>query len=360
MKQPALGIVATAIAIVISLGIIGLMSPDFFMNWASYFIMCALPFTIVVGAFWKGEEPKPIATLGQPLRGIAFLIIAAIVAAIVGLIHMYARGGGQAPPPPIAVMTIITSVVTAFFMAIVFGGWPFSLIKNKVVAGFALLIGIYVVNALVFQLMNFGFASGAPFYRPELDPGGPFGAWDLVTVMVSALAILFVFLNLDLWPLNKLKGLGQGPLFGLVWALVCFALGWVLFAAGTAITGMPAPTFLVTVPIPLLFGLIITLQMLGGSILGSAKQPVKGLVNVLIAAVVGGLLAFIYSKLMPVLSAAFPSGPEGDFAAQVWLANALLAMTFPIFAFFGDYFQLWPLAGKPAPAEVSAEKTPAS
>jgi hypothetical protein len=347
MKQPGLGIVATLIAIVLSFVLIRALGPDLFMGWSSYAIMCALPFTIVVGAFWKGEAPRVITTLTQPVRGIVFLVIAAVVAAIVAVIHLYARGGGMSPPLPMAVMTIITSVVTAFFMVLVLGGWPFSLIRNRVVGGIALLVAIYVVNALIFQfLMNFEFASGAPFYQDALEPGGLFSAWDVVTLIVTALAVMFLFLNFDLWPLKQVKALGSGPLFSLVWGLCCFALGWVVFTIGTALSGLPAPTFLVWVPIPFLFGSIIMLQMLGGSVFATLKQPVQGLASAITSAVLGLLLALGYSALMPVLSAAFPAGPQGEFLAELWLANALLAMTFPLLAFFGDYFQLWPLAGE--------------
>lgn len=366
MKQPSLGIVATLIAIALSFVLIRAMGPDLFMGWASFALMCALPFTIVVGAFWKGEEPKAIAGLRQPLRGIAFLVVAAVVAAIVAVTHLYARGAGISPPVPMAVMTIISSVVVAFFMATVLGGWPFSLIKNRLVGGIALLIAIYVVNALIFQiLMNFEFAAGAPFYRDALEPGGAFMAWDVVTMMVTALAVMFLFLNFDLWPLTRLKSLGSGPLFGLVWGLCCFALGWVIFTVGTAVSPLPSPTFLVWVPIPFLFGSIIMLQMLGGSVFAKLTQPVKGVASAITSAVLGILLALGYAALMPLLSAAFPAGPQGDFAAEVWLANSLLAMTFPLLAFFGDYFQLWPLApsasdsAKPATtSEPKGNETP--
>ena len=42
------------------------------------------------------------------------------------------------------------------------------------------------------------------------------------------------------------------------------------------------------------------------------------------------------------------------FDAELWLANALLAVTFPFLAFYGDYFQLWPFA-KPPAADADAE-----
>jgi hypothetical protein len=47
------------------------------------------------------------------------------------------------------------------------------------------------------------------------------------------------------------------------------------------------------------------------------------------------------------------------FAAEVWLANSLLAMTFPLLAIYGDFFQLWPFAGKPTKAQAEESATPA-
>lgn len=88
------------------------------------------------------------------------------------------------------------------------------------------------------------------------------------------------------------------------------------------------------------------INMLGGSVTAKLSPVVGGIVSAVLAAIVGKLLAILYAALMPVLSGAMPSGPAGNFAAELWLANALLAVTFPFLAFFGDFFGLWPLAGK--------------
>lgn len=203
MRQPVLGIAASTIIVVLSLLVVRLLGVDLFMGWASYALMGAIPFAIVVGAFWQGKEPRALAGLPQPARGLAYLAVAAVVAAVVAGVHWVTRGGGVTPPTPMAVMTIITSVVTTFLL--------------------------------------------------------PKGA-----------------------------------------------------------------------------------------------QPAKGLIGIVLAAVVGSVLALAYGALMPLLSGPLPAGPEGGFAAEVWLANALLAVTFPFLAFYGDFFGLWPLAGKPEPAAAAA------
>lgn len=347
MKQPALGIVATAVIIVISWLVILALGPGLFMGWASYAIMGAIPFAVLVGAFWQGKQPTAIANLGQPARGLAYLVLAAIVAAIVAVVHWATRGGALAGDPvPMAVMTIITSVVTMFFLTIVWAGWPFSLIRNKLVAGIVLLIGAYVINALIFQFMNFEFAAGAPFYSKALEPGGPIVAWDIVVVMVTALSVMFLTLHFDGKPFTAIK---SDPVRGIVWTVACFVVGWLIFLLGTQVAGMEAPTFMVQVSIPFLFGSIVMINMLSGSVTAKLSPAVRGVVSAVLAAIVGKLLAILYAALMPVLSGSLPSGPDGNFAAELWLANALLAVTFPLLAFFGDFFGLWPLAGKEKP-----------
>lgn len=347
MKQPLLGIIATAGIIVLSWLVIWAMSTDFFMGWASYVLMCAIPFAIVVGAFWQSSQPPGIARLPQPGKGVAYLVGTALIAAVVAVIHWQLRSGGMGEIAPTAVMTIITSVVTMFFLAIAFGGWPFSRLDNKVLGGMMLLVSAYVLNAVIFLLMDFGFLMGTPL--EPLASGGLFDAWDVVVVMVTSLAVMFLFLCFDVWPLTTIKALRSQPLLGLGWTAACFVIGLVVFWLGTSMAGIPGPTFMVTVSIPFLFGAIIMVQMLGGSVFGTVKQPVKGLATAIGAAVIGLALAALYRVMMPILTEALPGGPANNFTAELWVANSLLAVTFPFLAFFGDFFGLWPLAGKEKP-----------
>jgi hypothetical protein len=50
----------------------------------------------------------------------------------------------------------------------------------------------------------------------------------------------------------------------------------------------------------------------------------------------------IFWLVMPAVSGALPSGPPG-YAAQLWLANALLAVTFPFLVIHAAFFHFWPL-----------------
>jgi hypothetical protein len=351
LRQPLLGVVATTVVIVASLLFVSLFSWPTFGGWVSFALMCAIPVTIVIGAFWRGAVPAAIAERPQPVRGLLFLGLAAVVAVVVGAVHLATIGGGVTPPVPMVIQAIITSVVATFFLTIVWGGWPWSLVRNRLVAGLGLLSTAYVVNAVLYTvLFNYEFAQGAPFYQPSLDPGGLFNAWDVTVFAVTALAVMFLFLHLDLWPLTRFGAIMRQPALGIVWTLATVVVGGAVFWVGTRAFGIDAPVFLVRVPIPFIFGSVILLNMLQGSLFRGMRQPVKGLVGALAAAVVGSLLALGYAALMPVVTGALTSGAPG-FDAELWLANALLAVTFPAMAWAGDFFGLWPLAARePAPA----------
>ena len=102
------------------------------------------------------------------------------------------------------------------------------------------------------------------------------------------------------------------------------------------------PVFLVKVPIPFIFGTVIVLNMLEGSLFARYSQPVKGVCSALTAGVIGTVLALGYGALSSVVTGAVASGPPAyDF--EVWVASALLAVTFPFLAYYCDFFQMWPL-----------------
>jgi uncharacterized membrane protein len=64
--------------------------------------------------------------------------------------------------------------------------------------------------------------------------------------------------------------------------------------------------------------------------------------SALAAAVIGTVLALIYGALASTVTGVVLSGPPAyDF--EVWVASALLAVTFPFLAFYADFFQMWPL-----------------
>jgi hypothetical protein len=117
--------------------------------------------------------------------------------------------------------------------------------------------------------------------------------------------------------------------------------------------------YLVSVPVPFLFGSVVVLNMLGNTLFARLSQPGKGVLNVLAAIVFGGSLSLIFWVLMPAVSGDLPSGPPA-YAAQVWLANALLAVTFPFLVIYAAFFTFWPLQRRELETGAAADRRPVS
>lgn len=362
MKQPILGIVASVLVIAVSLGFTALFAFPTFGTWVAFLTICLIPMQIVTSVIWGCKHPGFAAARTQPAKGILLTLTALVVGAIAA-VHFSTVGGRINPPVPMLAMCIIASVVVTFWLAIVWGGWPFhKLIKNPVGAGLVLLAACYVINYLLFRLLfNYGFMQGAPVYFPALDPHGLFNAWNALVFYVTATAAMFLSLNFDLWPFTAFPAVMKQPVLGIVWTITALVVGGLAFYAGVKVVGMDVVAFMVSVPIPFIFGTIIVLNMMQGSLFGKLAQPWKGVLNAIASAVIGVVLARIYGVLAPVVTGAVKPGPPSyDF--EIWLASALLAVTFPFLIFYAEFFRMRPLQREAAEikAAPSASSKPAA
>jgi hypothetical protein len=343
MKQPLRGIVATVLIMTISLALISLFSFETFSGWLSFGLMCLIPAQIAVAVLWQGKHPAWAANKRQPLKGMLLILITAVIGAIVVAVLHRTVGGGLGPSPMLVQFTVV-SVVVMFWLAIMWGGWPFNaVLKNPVAAGLTTIVFSYAINALLFRvLFSYEFMRDAPVYVASLDPHGVFPAWNVLVFYVTSLSMMFLLLHFDLWPLTTSPGLMRQPVLGLVWTAVVLALGAILYLFGTRMLRMDVVQFLVRVPIPFIFGTIVVLNMLQNSLFGSLTQPTKGLANVISAAVIGTGLAMLYARLAGVVTGALGSGPPA-YESELWLASALLSVTFPFLIYYAEFLGFWPL-----------------
>ena len=207
-----------------------------------------------------------------------------------------------------------------------------------------MLLACYVVNYLLFRIFfNYAFLEGAPVYVPELDPQGMFNAWSALVFYMSALAVMFLMLHFDLWPLARIPALMQQPVLGIVWTTIALALGGLAFYIGTVVMGIDVVRYFVRVPVPFIFGSIVMLNMLQGSVFANLTQPAKGVLSAITAAAIGSVLALMYDGLSPMVTGALPEGPPA-YELEIWLASALLGVTFPLLIFCAEFFSFWPLS----------------
>jgi hypothetical protein len=165
--------------------------------------------------------------------------------------------------------------------------------------------------------------------------------------------VMFLMVNFDLWPLTKFPAVMQQPALGIVWTAIVLLLASGVFYLGVEAMRMDAVAFMVRVPVPFVFGTIVVQNMLQGSLFAKWKQPAKGVLNVIAVIVIGSLLSRFYGALAPVITGTLKAGPPGyDF--EIWLASALLSVTFPFLIFHAEYFKLWPLRRAEVVRENSA------
>jgi hypothetical protein len=354
VSQPLLGLVATAFVVVLSLAYLTLFDFGTFVGWVAFAMLCLIPPQIVTVVL----APNPPFALGrpQPIRGVVLLVATLVTGAILTLVALWIAGEGVSPPGPIPSQYAVIVVPTTFFLAIMFGGWPFTrLSKNGGVIGVGALVAAYAITYAVFRIFfNYDFLQGAPVDLASA-PSGLYNAVTAVVFYVTALAGMFLMLHFDLWPLTKFPVLMKQPLLGFVWLAVSLAAG----AAVMQVTGArdKDPMWVLTrVTAPFIFGTIVVLNMLQNSLFARLRQPLKGIANVVAATVIGVALGQLYGYFSDWWFNGLPMGQPG-YEYELWLVNALLSVTFPFLIFYAAYFDYWPLAKSTAAPPVEAAKT---
>ncbi|MDP9054730.1 MAG: hypothetical protein M3N93_10590 [Acidobacteriota bacterium] len=343
-KQPAAGIIATVIVMAISLAFISLFRLSTFTGWVAYCIQCLIPMQIVIGVTWATKHPRFAAARNQPAKGLLLILVAVLAGAATAALFFFTVNGGINPPTPFLMMFIIVVVLSTFSGAIIWGGWPFmNMIKNPVAAGLTMLAACYLAAYVIFRIFfNYNFLQGAPVYVASLDPHGLFNAWYAVAYYVTVIASMFFMLSFDLWPLSKFPRIMKQPVLGIVWSLACLILGYIAFSTGVKLLQMDVVSFMVHVPVTYIFGTIIVLNMLQGSLFGKMNQPLKGILNIVTVTVVGTFLFAVYHALSGHVTGVLKPGPP-TYDFELWIASALLGVTFPLLIFHAEFFKLWPL-----------------
>ncbi len=344
LKQPVLGIAAATLVMAVSLFFVSLFDFRTFGSWVAYLLICVIPMQIVVAVIWGTNQPAFAAKQKQPVKGAMLTLLTLVAGAVVAPAYLAIAGGNLTPPGPVPSHAIIVSVVVTFWATIMLGGWPFkTFLKNEIAAGLTLLVAAYIVNFLLFRLFfDYGFMQGAPVYVASLDPHGMFNALSALVFYVTCLSIMFLLLSFDLWPLTKFGVVMRQPILGIVWTAICLLFGGLAFWIGVNLLRMDVMVFMVTVPIPYIFGSIIVLNMFQNSLVGKLTQPAKGIANAVLVVLIGSVLAQTYRALSPLVTGTLHSGPP-TYDMEIWLASALLAVTFPFLIFFAEFFKFWPL-----------------
>jgi hypothetical protein len=328
---------------VLALGFISVFDFPTFAGWVAFVMLGLIPMQVVIVVLW-GANPGFAAGLKQPVKGVVLVLVTVVATAVLSPIVFMTVGEGAAPPGPIPSHFAVIVVPTTFWLAIMMGGWPFTkLTSNVLVSGLLVLVASYVITYIVFRVFfNYDFMQGAPVYL-QSAPRGMFNGVSALVFYVTALAAMFLVLCFDLWPLTLVPAIMKQPGLGLVWTVIALAGAALAFSIGINSSGADPMAFLTEVTAPFIFGSIIVLNMLQNSLFARMTQPLKGVMNTIAAGAIGLVLAHLYLSLSPMVTGTLQSGPPG-YDREVWLANALLSVTFPFLIYHAVFFGYWPLA----------------
>lgn len=336
--QPRLGAASAALVIVISLVLVSAIDVNTFTGVVSLVALCSIPMQIVLATHGLPDLPPGLAGRPRWIRGTVLCAITLASGALIAMVSEATIGGGQGSQFPPLVTFSIAAIVSTCWLAVVLGGWPFVLVNNRTIALVALLIACYALAYLMFQvLFNFEFLRMAATYDPALDPSGWFDAWQVTVFLATAVTGMFLLPAFDFRPFDRLTQ----PVLGIAWTGVCVAWGAALFTLGVELFDLDVFTFLIRVSIPLLFGGSIVLEVMNSSLYRRVRQPLKGVLTLSTILVLGTALVLLFQVSL-LLRGGSSWGPP-DYAGEVWLINATLAIAFPLLTVHAGFFGFWPM-----------------
>lgn len=344
------GLMSLAIIVAITFAMGAAVDTVTFSTWVGLIWMSGIPAQFILANFLGFSKPDWITRTPQPLKGVLFFLVNAVLAIAIAAIVVGLAGTGTSPPPPMVIMFIISSVAVTFHWMLCWRGAPFSPKGNyPLLAAAGLLTCIYAITFLLFtQLFNFSFLKGAPVYSASLDPGGLFPAWDILITAVTSAGVLILFLQMDFYPVRVPRNLGVG-LGGLLTAILSLTLGFATYYVATRLLGADPVVFMLFGPVAFIAGFLITGPVVQDRLFTELLQPLRGIVIAVLSAVLGGALAlgyYIFGKLVTDIELA-AGAPTYD--REIWTATALLGLSFPLITTWTGALEFWPFI-RPMPS----------
>ena len=340
-----LAIPAFILILAIAALIIGSFEHQFFSSWVCFVFMCAVPAQLVTCMVWRCSQPSFVTKLRQPAKGLVLLLMTASIAAVVAVLTFTIVGQRIGPPTPMLIQYIIVTVIMTFWFVPIMNCWPFSrFISNPLVLGLVTLLFVYIFSWILFVLFfDFSAMAGAPFYVESLDPKGMFASDTALSFFVTITGGILVLLLTEMTLLTKVFGKMEQPLMGIVGTVVTLAITWACWYLFVEVLGVDKTIYFVKVPICFVFGVFLADTLMQHQLFAEMAQPKRGLLLTLLAAFYGFIMFYMYAAFGPLLAGVdLPSGAP-TYDLELWVANALLSITFPVIVTIADYFEFWPI-----------------
>ena len=340
------GLIGILITLALAALIISRFEVPVFMGWVGLFFLAATPTQIVLGLLWNNELPASVGKLRQPMKGLVLTAITICAGLLIGIIANYMVGGGMGPTPMLT-QYMISSVVVALWVIPIWHAWPFSaLSKNPVIVGVLSLIGFYVIAFFLWRVFfNYDALIGAPFYSASHAPSGLFDMWTAMVFAVTTGAVVVMHVLFDFWPIDKISYGKAQPIRGLISTAYIIALSFIVHWVFLGLLNMEPVDYMVRVPVSLIFGVFLSTNMMQNKLFVSLKQPVRGLVLCIPVIISAIAMYYLYEYASALhAGAVLPAGPENLWQRELWIATAMLSITFPLIIVVSGFFALWPIA----------------
>lgn len=328
--------------IIISMGVIGISGETY--PWIVFFFICAVPAQAVIGIIWGNNLPFLKSNLSQPIKGLILVIFSILIAITIGFLVLSTVGHGIWEVTPHIIHYVILTVAFTLFILFVWNGWPFNLLtKNTTVLGILILLGAYVLTYLYWHFtFNYSITINAPWYKEVLDPKGSFSFPIPLTFAVTCVGFTLNATLFDFWPFENISKENQ-PVKGVLASILILTSSFLSYRLFVNILDWDPIVFMVAVPVCMIFGVFLVSNLMQFSLFTNTKQPLKGVLLIVLSTLGGILMYILYKFLAPiVVGKKLLAGSANNYELDLWIADAMLGISFPIILVLTGYFNYWP------------------
>lgn len=345
LKQISLAIVTLLIVITLTLSIMLLVDEDFMGSWLALFFIICVPVQVAISALFEADKTIKLNGLPQPINGVIILLICITLGGIFTYLAFISVGGAiELPRPPLLSYSII-AVVVSFWYVIVWQCWPISkMTKNPVlIACSVFVVSFGLAYLILIHLFSFEFMAANEIYIESLDPKGLFASWSITAFLVTTVAMIFSLVLFDFWPAQLLTSPQNPFLWGIVNSIFIMSGASLFFAVAIIWLQLDPVYYLVNGPISYIFGMFIPLNLFSGQLWLKQAQPIRGTMLIVVSIISGVVLNRLYFAMADYVNPEMVGGAP-SYQLELWIANAMLAFSFPLLVAFTEHFKFWPIA----------------
>lgn len=349
------GILALVLVMVLAFSIAAI--PDAInYQWVVFFFLAATPPMIVMGILWQNNLPflKGLENKPQPFKGLVLTIGAAIAGFSIGSLTILLFSKGSWIMSPQLSHFLIIAIIVTIWLAVVVNFWPFiGKLKSMVGVGFATLMLAYLIAFLIWKFFfNYEMVAGlAPWYNEMLDPKGQFDFLSAIVYIISCCPIILYLALFDGWILDRWTE-GKQPLKTIIHTILVLLITYGFQAFFVKVLKMDMTVYMVLVPICMVFGVFLVNNMTQFLLFEKISQPLKGIYKMIVATALGLLMYVIYATLSSfVTGQEMIAGQEGNYQLDLWIADTMLGISFPLILIITGFFNFWPISLKSSKPE---------